>query len=122
MPLWQRVAARFALAALRADVRSAAGRLGDAVGGPLSHRALRAVHLPPIVPHDAISMRLRSSHTYLAMLLFATFLAHLAAAMFHGLICRDGVFSSMMPWRARAGRAELSVADNRSASDESRPV
>jgi cytochrome b561 len=29
------------------------------------------------------------------MLLFVTFLAHFAAALFHGLIRRDGVFSSM---------------------------
>jgi catalase len=32
-------------------------------------------------------------------LLFATFLAHLGAALFHGLIRRDGVFESMASWR-----------------------
>ncbi len=43
LALWQRLAARdVPLSALRADVRSAAGRLGDAFGRPISDRALRA--------------------------------------------------------------------------------
>ena len=63
-----------------------------------------SVDLPPILPHDAmLAAELRHLHTYLAYLLFATFLAHLGAALLHGLIRRDGVFTSMMPWRARAG-------------------
>jgi hypothetical protein len=45
---------------------------------------------------------LRHAHTYLAFLLFATFLAHLGAALLHALIHRDGVFASMAPWRSRA--------------------
>jgi cytochrome b561 len=53
-------------------------------------------HLPPILPQDAeLYAVLRQSHTVLAYLLFATFLAHLAAALFHGLIRRDGVLESM---------------------------
>jgi len=32
-------------------------------------------------------------------------------------VYRDGVFTSMMPWRARAGGTELSAAGNRPASD-----
>ena len=32
---------------------------------------------------------------WLGLLLFLTFLAHLAAALYHGLIRRDGVLSSM---------------------------
>lgn len=31
-----------------------------------------------------------------AMLLFLTFLAHMATALFHGLIRRDGVLSGML--------------------------
>jgi cytochrome b561 len=59
------------------------------------------VHLPPIAPADAwLFARLHFAHTYLAYLLFLTVLLHLAAALFHGLIRRDGVFSSM----ARGGR------------------
>jgi cytochrome b561 len=35
--------------------------------------------------------------------LFAAFLAHLGAALIHGLIRRDGVFESMAPWGRRRG-------------------
>jgi len=48
-----------------------------------------------------LSSELRQVHTYLAYLLFATFLAHLGAALLHGLVRRDGRFASMMPWRSR---------------------
>ncbi|MFL9963794.1 cytochrome b [Paraburkholderia sediminicola] len=59
------------------------------------------LHLPPIAPHDVeLFALLRALHTWLAFALFATVLLHLAAALFHGLIRRDGVFSSM----ARGGR------------------
>lgn len=63
--------------------------------------------LPPILPHDPmLYAALRRVHTVLAYLLFATVLVHLGAALLHGLILRDGVFASMMPWRARtAARA-----------------
>lgn len=55
-----------------------------------------AVHLPAILPHDlAVFAVLRTAHTVLAVLLFATFLAHLGAALFHGLIRKDGVLESM---------------------------
>jgi cytochrome b561 len=64
--------------------------------GPLS--------LPPILPHDAMLYAvLRKTHTILAFLLFATFIAHFSGAMMHALIFRDGVFESMAPWKARAG-------------------
>ncbi len=52
--------------------------------------------LPPIMPHNATSYALlRSAHTRLALLLFATVLVHLAAALFHAWVRRDGVFASM---------------------------
>ena len=61
------------------------------------------VHLPAIVPHDvALFAVLRALHTYLALALFLTVLGHLAAALFHGLIRRDGVFSSMARGARRA--------------------
>jgi cytochrome b561 len=47
---------------------------------------------------------LRPLHTYLAYLLFATFLAHLGAALMHALIFRDGVFESMAAWEPHSGR------------------
>ena len=53
-------------------------------------------HLPAILPHDdSLYALLRPLHTVLAYLLFATFLAHLGAALTHALIFRDGVFQSM---------------------------
>jgi cytochrome b561 len=38
---------------------------------------------------------LRTAHTVLAYMFFATILLHVAAALFHGLIRRDGVFRAM---------------------------
>jgi len=56
------------------------------------------VHLPPILPASPmLYATLRSAHTVLAYLFFATILAHVAAALMHGLVRRDGVFSSMAP-------------------------
>lgn len=55
-----------------------------------------SLHLPAIVPHDpALYAVLRCAHTWLAFLLFATVLLHLAAALFHAWVRRDGVFQSM---------------------------
>jgi len=52
--------------------------------------------LPPILPHSAaLYAPLRAAHTVLAFLLFATVLAHFAAALYHGLIRRDGVLAAM---------------------------
>ncbi|SIT50425.1 Cytochrome B561 [Paraburkholderia piptadeniae] len=53
-------------------------------------------HLPAIVPQNVdLFALLRALHTWFAFALFATVLVHIAAALFHGLIRRDGVFSSM---------------------------
>ena len=58
------------------------------------------LRLPPILPHDlTLYAWLREFHTDLAYLFFATFLAHFGAALFHGLIRRDGVLGSMASWR-----------------------
>jgi len=58
------------------------------------------LRLPPILPHDlTLYVWLRDLHTDLAYLFFATFLAHFGAALFHGLIRRDGVLESMASWR-----------------------
>jgi cytochrome b561 len=52
--------------------------------------------LPPIMPTDAALFAwLREAHRYLAWLFFLTFLAHMGAALMHGLIRRDGVLQSM---------------------------
>ncbi len=67
----------------------------SAAGYPI--QLVGAVYLPPILPHDrALYAVLRPAHTVLAFLLFATFLAHLGAALTHALVFKDGVFRSMV--------------------------
>ena len=62
--------------------------------------------LPPILPRDPILYAwLRPLHTLLAYTLFGLVLAHLGAALMHGLIRRDGVFSSMIA-RPTASRSQ----------------
>jgi len=52
--------------------------------------------LPPLVPEDPVLYAwLRLAHGVLAWLLFALILGHLAAALMHAWVFRDGVFSSM---------------------------
>jgi len=56
-----------------------------------------SIHLPPILPHNvAVFAVLRTTHSLLGFLLFAVFLGHLGAALFHKLIRRDGVLKSMV--------------------------
>jgi len=56
-----------------------------------------SLRLPAILPASATAFAiLRHLHGWLALLLFLTFLAHLAAALYHGLIRRDGVLASMV--------------------------
>ena len=53
-------------------------------------------HLPAILPHDdQLHAILRTTHTVLAYMFFATILLHVTAALFHALIRRDGVFRAM---------------------------
>ncbi|PVX28814.1 cytochrome b [Sphingomonas pokkalii] len=52
--------------------------------------------LPPILPHDlALYALLRAAHTAIALAFFALILLHLAAALMHGVVRRDGVLRSM---------------------------
>ena len=56
--------------------------------------------LPAIAPHDLrLYALLRALHGWLAYLLFATVLVHIAAALVHGFVRRDGVLRSMWPGR-----------------------
>jgi cytochrome b561 len=56
------------------------------------------IWLPQILPQSAsLHTFLWNAHFYLAFLFFALILMHLAAALFHALIRRDGVFDSMGP-------------------------
>ncbi len=55
-----------------------------------------SLRLPALLAADAPTFAwLRKAHTYLAYLLFATVLLHLAGALFHAWIRRDEVLSSM---------------------------
>jgi cytochrome b561 len=56
------------------------------------------VHLPAILPpSDSLHALLWNAHFYLAFAFFALILLHVAAALFHALIRRDGVFEAMAP-------------------------
>ena len=53
-------------------------------------------YLPAILPQsDSLHTLLWSAHFYLAFAFFGLVLMHVAAALFHALVRRDGVFESM---------------------------
>ncbi|HEX9168864.1 MAG TPA: cytochrome b [Roseiarcus sp.] len=57
-----------------------------------------SVWLPQILPlSPTLHTALWNAHFYLAFLFFAVILMHVAAALFHALIRRDGVFDAMGP-------------------------
>jgi cytochrome b561 len=61
-----------------------------------------SLHLPFILPHDAMLYAvLRKAHTILAYLFILMFLAHFGAILFHTLIVRDGMLFRMVPWNVR---------------------
>jgi cytochrome b561 len=56
------------------------------------------VHLPVILSQsDSLHTLLWDAHFYLAFVFFALVLLHVAAALFHALVRRDGVFYAMAP-------------------------
>jgi cytochrome b561 len=64
------------------------------------------VYLPAILPQsDRLQALLWSAHFYLAFAFFALILLHVAAALFHALVRRDGVFEAMAPVATREGVA-----------------
>ena len=53
-------------------------------------------HLPAILPQsDSLHTLLWGAHFYLAFAFFALILLHVAGALFHALVRRDGVFETM---------------------------
>ena len=65
-----------------------------------------SLHLPFILPHDAMLYAvLRKAHTVLAYLFFLTIIAHFGAILFHTLIVRDGILMRMAPWNIRPQEA-----------------
>ena len=62
------------------------------------------LHLPAILPQNpALHTVLWNAHSYLAFAFFALVLTHVAAALFHALVRRDGVFEAMAPVGSRSG-------------------
>jgi cytochrome b561 len=58
------------------------------------------VTLPSLLPHsNTLHSVLWNAHRFLALCFFALIVVHLAAALFHALVRRDGVFQAMAPWR-----------------------
>lgn len=56
------------------------------------------LRLPDIAPaSDSLHTLLWTAHHYLGLAFFALILAHAAAALFHLLVRRDGVFQAMAP-------------------------
>jgi cytochrome b561 len=100
MPAWQRFAAHGSHVVLYA-LLFALPLVGWAMLSAARYPIVLygSLELPPILPHDvALYALLRTTHTVLAFILFATFIAHFGAALMHALIYRDGVFQSMASW------------------------
>ncbi|ARJ43999.1 cytochrome B [Pantoea alhagi] len=96
LPGWQKLLAHLSHWALYAMMLAQPligwGML-SAAGYPVT---LGSMVLPPVVPvSNAAYAFLRPLHSWVALALFMTVMLHLAAALFHALILRDGVFSSM---------------------------
>ncbi|WP_095078911.1 cytochrome b [Pseudomonas sp. Irchel s3h17] len=98
LPTWQVLAARAShvlLYALMLTLPLLGWAMISAAGDPVMLAS--AWQLPSIVPaNTALFTFLRKAHGYLAYLLFLTVLVHLAAALFHGWVRRDGVLQSML--------------------------
>jgi len=103
MPAWQRFVAHASHVVLYA-LMFALPLVGWGMLSAARYPIIRygPLQLPPILPHDGVLYAvLRTAHTVLALLLFATFIAHFSAALMHALIYRDGAFPSMASWRQR---------------------
>ncbi|MGE7956049.1 cytochrome b [Pseudomonas sp. NPDC089530] len=101
LPGWQVLAAKAShglLYALMLILPLLGWAMISAAGDPVMLGS--ALRLPSILPADAgLFALLRKAHGFLAYLLFLTVLLHLAAALFHGWIRRDGVLQSMLHGR-----------------------
>nr|WP_281435327.1 cytochrome b [Methylobacterium sp. SD274] len=107
LPGWQRRAAHVShvlLYGLMLALPLVGWAMLSAAGYPIGLAG--SLVLPPILPRDSsLYAWLRPLHTLLAYTLFGLVLAHLGAALMHGLIRRDGVFSSMIA-RPTASRSQ----------------
>ncbi|MGO2393238.1 MAG: cytochrome b [Halomonas sp.] len=108
LPAWQRATAHlshWALYALMLAMPLIGWAMVSAGGYPVTLFA--GFTLPPLVPTSPeLYSVLRFAHTWLALSLFAMILLHLAAALFHVWIRRDGVFASMTTGRCDVSDTE----------------
>jgi cytochrome b561 len=103
VPAWQRGLAHlshWALYAMMLLQPLVGWAMLSAAGYPVSLGG--SIILPAILPinNDWYAI-LRPLHTLLALALFITVMGHLAAALLHALVLRDGVFESMSGARKR---------------------
>lgn len=100
MPAWQAAAARATHAALYTllVVMAVTGYVYVKAGGyPVE--VLDALGLPPLVPRsDALSGVAEAMHIAAKTVLIAFIALHVAAALYHGIVRRDGVLWRMRPW------------------------
>jgi cytochrome b561 len=70
------------------------------------------IRLPAILPQsDSLHTLLWDAHFYLAFAFFALVLLHLAAALLHAFVRRDGVFESMAPGLPAPASEETAPAE-----------
>ncbi len=103
IPGWQRAVAHatHALLYLLLLVMAVSGYVRVVAGGfPLE--LLDALGAPRLAPRsDPLAETAKAVHYYARFALVALILAHIGAALHHGLFKRDGVFSRMWPAGAR---------------------
>jgi cytochrome b561 len=103
MPRWQVIAARWnhwALYALLFAMPVTGWLMSSASNYPVSWFGL--AQLPDFVaPDAALKERLETVHETLARVLIALAIVHLAAALKHQFVDRNGLIFRMLPWRAR---------------------
>jgi cytochrome b561 len=99
LPGWQARIAKLTHAALYAlmVVVPVAGYVRVKAGGfPIE--TLDALGVPSLVPRsDALAELAKSVHYISALVIAAMISVHIAAALFHGIVKRDGVFSRIWP-------------------------
>jgi cytochrome b561 len=72
------------------------------------------VRLPSLLPQsDSLHSLLWDAHYYLAFAFFALVLMHAAAALFHAMVRRDGVFQTMTPVPLRDTMGPMPLHDTR---------
>lgn len=103
MPRWQRLAANlnhWALYALLFAMPLSGWMMSSASNYPVSWFGL--AQLPDLVlPDRSLKEQLEEVHELLATILIALTLLHVAAALKHQFLDRDGLLFRMLPWRKK---------------------